>query len=305
MLLLREAHRRLAGGESLYIEGGPGHLTRIMADVAIIAGADLRTGALVERILIRDQRVVGVLVGGEELACDTVISCADPKTTFLDLIDPGELPPDVLIKMRNYRASGTVAKVNLALSALPSFTGVVESDALSGRIHIGPSLDYLEQAFDHVKYGEVSARPWLDMMIPTIMDPVLAPAGHVASIYAHYAPYTLRHSDWVSSKEQLLTSVLDTLEDYAPGFRALVVGAEVITPVDLQTDFGFSGGHIFHGELSLDQLYAMRPLLGFGQYDTPIRGLYMGGAGTHPGGFLSGASGRLAARRVLRGTNNG
>jgi phytoene dehydrogenase-like protein len=301
VLLMREAHRRLAGGGSMYVEGGPGALTQAMATVATKAGAEIRTAARVEQIVVRDERVAGVVVNGQEVPCTTVLSCADPKTTFLDLIDPVQLPPDVLVKIRNYRAAGTVAKVNLALSALPSFAGVTDSALLSGRIHIGPTLDYLEKAFDHVKYGEFSTQPFLDIALPTIMDPVMAPSGgHVASIYAHYAPYVLRQSDWASSKQPLFDSVLETLEAYAPDIRSQIVAAEVITPADLHAQFGFWGGHIFHGELSIDQLYAMRPFIGFGQYDTPIRGLYMCGAGTHPGGFMSGSSGRLAARRVLR-----
>ena len=172
---------------------------------------------------------------------------------------------------------------------------------LTGRIHIGPDLDYLERAFDHAKYGEVSDAPWLDIAVPSILDPDLAPAGgHVMSVYAHYAPYTLRGAEWSSMQGPFLTRVLDTLERYAPGMRSLTVAASIITPAALHSEYGFSGGHIFHGELSLDQLYAMRPLLGFGRYETPVGGLYLCGAGTHPGGLMSGISGRLAAQRVLR-----
>jgi phytoene dehydrogenase-like protein len=300
VLLLREAHRRLAGPGSVRVRGGPGALTRALAAAATTAGADIRTGVRVDRIVVRDERVTGVLAGGREITTGTVISCADPKTTFLELLDPADLAPDFLMKMRNYRAAGTVAKVNLALSALPSFRGVSDASMLSGRIHIGPSLDALERAFDHVKYGEFSAAPWLDITIPSIADPGLAPAdAHVASVYVHYAPHSLRRSDWPSSKDALLANVLDTLDSYAPGMRSQVLAAAVVTPADLQTDYGFSGGHIFHGELALDQLYAMRPLLGFATYETPVQGLHLCGAGTHPGGFMTGASGRLAARHVL------
>ena len=230
-----------------------------------------------------------------------MLSCADPKTTFLELLDPMDLAPDFLAKMRNHRALGTVAKVNLALSALPAFIGVTDASMLTGRIHIGPDLDYLERAFDHAKYGETSAAPWLDISLPSVLDPELAPAGgHVMSVYAHYAPYTLRGSSWSSTQDALLATVLETLEQHAPGIRSAVVAANLVTPAALHTDYGFSGGHIFHGELSLDQLYAMRPLLGFGRYESPVGGLYLCGGGTHPGGFLTGASGRLAAQRVLR-----
>ena len=172
---------------------------------------------------------------------------------------------------------------------------------LTGRIHIGPDLDYLERAFDHVKYGEPSSSPWLDVTVPSVLDEALAPAGaHVMSVYAHYAPYSLRGTAWSSIRDTFLTRVIDTLDAHAPGLRSSIVAATIITPSDLHTDFGFSGGHIFHGELSADQLYAMRPLLGFGRYETPVRGVFLCGAGTHPGGFMSGINGRLAAQHVLR-----
>jgi phytoene dehydrogenase-like protein len=301
VLLLREAHRRLSGQRRLQITGGPGRLTQAMASAAKAAGAEIRTGSRVERIVVRDERVAGVVVSGREIPATAVLSCADPKTTFLDLIDPVDLTPDFLLKMRNYRAHGTVAKVNIAMSSFPYFKGVNDLSMLGGRIHIGPDLDYLERAFDHAKYGEMSAAPWLDISIPSILDPGLAPAGgHVMSVYAHYAPYALRGAEWSSMQGPLLTKVLDILEHHAPGMRTAIVAASVITPADLHADHGFWGGHIFHGELSLDQLYAMRPLLGFGRYETPVGGLFLCGAGTHPGGLMSGVNGRLAAQHVLR-----
>jgi phytoene dehydrogenase-like protein len=301
VMLLREAHRRLAGQQRLQVKGGPGRLTQAMAAAAAAAGAEIRTGARVERIIVRDERVAGVLVNGQEIPATIVLSCVDPKTTFLELFDPMDLTPDFLMKMRNYRAQGTIAKVNLALSALPSFAGVTDASMLTGRIHIGPDLDYLERAFDHVKYGEASEAPWLDIAVPSILDPDLAPpGGHVMSVYAHYAPYALRGAEWPSMQGAFLTRVLETLERHAPGLRSRVVAADIISPKALHTDYGFAGGHIFHGELSADQLYAMRPLLGLGRYATPVRGVFMGGAGTHPGGLMSGINGRLAAQHVLR-----
>ena len=190
-----------------------------------------------------------------------------------------------------------MAKVNLALASLPDFG--CGKDALSGRIQIGPDLDYLERAFDHAKYGELSAEPWLELTIPSIVDGSLAPAGaHVASVYVHYAPRTLR-ADWTAARDVLLANVLNVLERYAPGLKSQVVSAQVITPLDLERDYGLAGGHIFHGELTLDQLFTMRPLLGNARYATPVAGLYLCGAGTHPGGFLTGASGRLAASTVI------
>jgi phytoene dehydrogenase-like protein len=299
VMLLREASRQRAGGGCLRVRGGPGALTRALADAATSLGAEIRTGASVERIVVREERVAGVVANGEEIASTTVLSGLDPKTTFLSLADRADLSPEFLLRMRNYRASGTVAKVNLALSALPAFAGVADPSWLSGRIHIGPDIDYLERAFDHAKYGEPSAAPWLEVTIPSIVDTDLAPkGGHVASIYVHYAPYSLRGSNWQVAKDVLLARTIETLETCAPGIRSLVVAAGVVTPAELHTELGLAGGHVFHGELSLDQLFTMRPLLGHAGYDSPIKGLHLCGAGTHPGGFMTGASGRLAARAV-------
>ena len=301
LLLLREAHARLAGGTTR-VTGGPGALTRALASAAAEAGAEIRTSSSIERIVITDGCVSAVIVDGREVAVKTVVAAVDPKTTFLRLIDPIDLSPDFLLKMRNYRAVGTVAKLNLALSALPAFTGVGQrSDWLAGRIHIGPEIDYLERAFDHVKYGEASADPWLEVTLPTVLDPGLAPPGaHVASIYVHYAPRVLRHATWAVERDAMLERVLTVLDRHAPGIRSLIVAAEFLTPEDLEHEYGFAGGHIFHGELALDQLFTMRPLLGYARYDSPIAGLYLSGAGTHPGGLVSGTSGRLAAAAAIR-----
>jgi phytoene dehydrogenase-like protein len=301
VMLLHDTHRLMSGHRRIQVRGGPGRLTQAMAAAAIGAGAEIRTGARVERIIVGDERAIGVVVDGQEIPAAAVLSSADPKTTFLDLFDPVDLTPDFLSKIRNYRARGTVAKVNLALSALPPFRGVTDVSMLTGHIHIGPDLDYIERAFDHTKYGEISAAPWLDVTVPSVLDAGLAPAGgHVMSVYAHYAPYLLRGTDWSSMRQMLLTRVIKTLEDHAPGLSSTIVAASIITPAEMHSDYGFSGGHIFHGELSADQLYAMRPLLGMGRYETPIRGVFLCGAGTHPGGFLSGISGRLAAQHLLR-----
>jgi phytoene dehydrogenase-like protein len=297
MLLMREAHRQLSGGPPLAVKGGPGAATQALASAARAAGADLRTSSPVERIVVRDGTVHAVVAAGQTLKADIVVSSADPKTTFLRLIEPSDLSPDFAAKVENYRASGTVAKVNLALSSLPEFG--CAPDALSGRIQIGPDLDYLERAFDHAKYGELSAEPWLALTIPSLVDASLAPAGaHVASIYVHYTPRALR-TDWTAARDALLSNVLDVLERYAPRLRSQVAAAHVVTPLDLEHDYGLAGGHIFHGELALDQLFTMRPLLGHARYATPVAGLYLCGAGTHPGGFLTGASGRLAAHAVI------
>lgn len=296
VLLMREAHQQLSGPAS--VRGGPGAVTRALAAAARAAGADIRTGAPVERILVSGGRAHGVVSAGKEVPARVVVSAVDPKTTFLRLLNATDLAPDFATKVRNYRASGTVAKINLALAGLPRFG--VDERALAGRIYIAPELDYLERAFDHAKYGEMSAAPWLEITIPSIRQPDLAPSGaHVASVYVHYTPRTLRGTDWNHTRETLLARTLDVLESCAPGLRSQVVSAQVITPEELEHEYGFYGGHIFHGELALDQVFTMRPLLGFARYRTPIAGLYLCGAGTHPGGFMSGASGRLAAREIL------
>jgi len=301
VFLLREASRLRAGRRSLRARGGPGALTTAMAAAGREAGVEIRTGTSVERILVADNRVTGVVANGQEIPCATVVSGLDPRSTLLSLVDPAALAPEFATRMRNYRASGTVAKINLALSSLPAFRGVSDPNALAGRIHIGPELDYLERAFDCVKYGEVSTFPWLDITIPSIADTELAPKGaHVASIYTHYAPFAPRGASPDVAKDVLLKNTLGTLDTYAPGVRSLVVAADVLTPAELQTQLGLSGGHMFHGELALDQLFTMRPLLGHAGYATPLRGLFLCGAGTHPGGFMTGTSGRLAARAVTK-----
>lgn len=298
VLLLHEAVRRLAGPE-WRARGGPGALTDAMAAAARAAGADIRTDTAVEHVLVTNDRVSAVVAGGRRTDARAVISAVDPKTTFLELMDPADLAPDFLWKMRNYRAAGTLAKVNLALSALPAFDA--PSEWLAGRIHIGPDLDYIERAFDHAKYGECSREPWLDVTIPSLLDPGAAPAGaHVMSVYAHYAPHHLRDAGWDTEKPQMLRRVLAALERFAPGIGALVIAAEIISPADLESQYGFHGGHIHHGELTLDQIVTMRPLLGHARYAGPVAGLYMCSAGTHPGGFMTGGSAKLAARAIAK-----
>jgi len=272
-----------------------------MAAAAMAAGAEIRTGHTVERILVENGRVAGVVAGGQLCPADIVVSSADPKTTFVQLIEPGALPTAFLGRLSHYRCAGTLAKINLALSALPHVQGVEEPGALAGHVIVGPSLDDMERAFDHVKYGEVSRQPWLDLTMPSLIDPSLAPPGqHVASIYVHHAPAVLRDGRWEAQRPALLETVLQTLEPYAPGITALTIGAQTITPAELEAHYGFGGGHVFHGDMALDQLFTMRPVMGFDRYESPLPGLYLCGGGTHPGGFLTGVNGRLAAARVLR-----
>jgi phytoene dehydrogenase-like protein len=303
VLLANTAIDPAPGGSSVTVKGGPGALTRAMAEAAQESGAEIRTGACVRRVLVRDGRVAGVrLDDGSEIRASAVVSNADPKRTFLDLLDPIELDPSFATKARNYRCPGTVAKINLALSGLPAFRGVTNPADLHGRIHIGPSIDYLERAFDASKYGGISAEPYLDMALPTLHDPSLAPPGkHVLSIHMQFAPYKLANGqDWDRARESLFTSVMRTLNVHAPGIEALVEHRQVITPLDLERTYGLTGGHILHGEPSLDQLFTMRPILGWAQYRTPIGGLFLCGAGTHPGGGITGGPGQNAAREILR-----
>jgi phytoene dehydrogenase-like protein len=301
MMMLNEAHQLLAGGIRR-VRGGPGALSRAMASAAKSAGAEIRTGARVERFVIAAGRVTGVIVGGQELRASRILSTLAPTTTLLEMAGAEHIGPGLAATLGNYRAHGTVAKANLALAGLPAFEGAgPDHTVLSGRIHVGPTLDYMERAFDHAKYGEASGDPWLELTIPSILDAGLAPAGaHVMSIYVHYAPRRLRAGTWSGQSDALLASTLRVLERHAPGISGLVVASQLITPEDLEQEYGFPGGHIFHGELAPDQLFMMRPILGYGRYETPVRGLFFAGAGTHPGGFMTGASGRLAAREALR-----
>jgi phytoene dehydrogenase-like protein len=302
-LLLNAAVDPAPGGSSVQVKGGPGPLMRAMAEAARQAGAEIHTDASVARVLVQDGRAAGVVLeDGKELRGRAVVSNADPRRTLLDLVDPLELDPGFLTRMRNYRCRGTAAKVNVALSALPSFTGVANPSDLKGRLQIGHSIDYLERAFDASKYGEIAGEPYLDVTFPTLHDPSLAPAGaHVMSVYVQYAPYALANGrTWDDGSDDLGRIVIDTLARFAPGIDRLVVHGQVVTPLDLERTFGLTGGHVLHGEPSLDQLYAMRPVLGWAQYRTPIDRLYLCGAGTHPGGGVTAASGRNAAREIAR-----
>ena len=295
-LLLQAAMDGQATAPGSAPKGGIGAITEALANAASAAGATIRTGVPVAGIRVKDGEAVGVvLADGEEIAASVVISSADPKETLLKLVDPADLDPDFLIKMRNYRCTGSAAKVNLALAGLPKFPDV------SARIHIGPDIDYLERAFDAAKYGEFSTEPYMDVAIPSLSDPSLAPKGaHILSIHVQFAPYQLKNGDWNSQRERFGDAVVKALSAYAPNLPELIVHRQVITPHDLEETYGLTGGHIFHGDHALDQLFTFRPLLGWSQYRTPIRGLYLCGAGTHPGGGITGAPGANASREILK-----
>jgi phytoene dehydrogenase-like protein len=261
-------------------------LIQVLADTAKAAGAEIRTSAEVTRI--ESGKVI--LRNGEEVEARSVVSNADPRTTFLKLVDPIDLDPNFLLKMRNYRAPGVVAKINLTLSGLPTFKGVDSKEKLTGRIHIGPEIDYLERAFDASKYGEFSREPYLDITINE----------HLMSIHVQFVPYKLKEGDWITRREEFADVVIDRLSTYAPNIKQMIVERQIITPLDLEQTYGLSGGHIHHGEQTLDQFFTFRPLIGWAQYRTPVQRLYLCGAGTHPGGGVTGIPGANAAREIAR-----
>lgn len=308
-LLMQAARDGHAIASSDSVKGGMGALTQALAKAAKAAGVEIRTSAEVSAIQNNEngERKV-VLANGDDLAARAIVSNADPRTTFLKLVDPIDLDPNFLLKLRNYRTAGCVAKVNLALSGLPFFRVVGNGGGsaddlvkLSGRIQVGHEIDYLERAFDAAKYGDYSPRPYMDITIPTLGDPSLAPDGaHVMSIHVQYAPYKLKEGDWNSRREEFGDLIVNVLSDFAPNLKQLILRRQVITPWDLEQTYGLDGGHIFHGEQSLDQFFLFRPLIGWAQYRTPIKGLYLCGAGTHPGGGITGQPGANAAREIIQ-----
>jgi phytoene dehydrogenase-like protein len=303
LLLQAAATGGNGAGSSVLVKGGLGSLTRSLADAARRFGAELRTSAPAARVLVKDGRVAGLaLESGEEIEAKAVASSADLHRTCLGLLDPASLDPDDLRRVRNFRLQGMASRVNLALSALPTFPAAGDDlQALQGRIHVGSEIDAIERAFDEAKYGGISRHPYLDVTIPSLTDPDLAPAGkQVLSAYVQYTPYRLKTGDWKTRKDEVLEVVLDALETCAPGLKRLVVGSQVLTPLDLEETYGITGGHPGHGEPSLDQLFLSRPLLGWGRYRAPLPGLFLCGAGTHPGGGVTGLPGSNAAREILR-----
>ena len=341
LLLLRVAAAGLPDGAPIYARGGMGALSEAMAVAAKQAGAEIRTSAEVERILVKDGAVTGVVLnGGEEISASAVVSAADPKRTFLKLIEPVHLAPSFLGQMQHYRCQGSVARVLFALDALPNFPALKnerdENAALTGRIHIGPEIDYLERAFDDSKYGDFSRAPFLEAAIPSLLDPSLAPNGkHVMSVHMQYAPYNVKggtqdhftndsrqgtasavpkgsgnsgvltpevaaSGNWPAHRDALADVVIKTLAQYAPDLPSRILARRVITPLDFEETYGLTGGHISHGELALDQLFTMRPLIGWARYRTPIRGLFLCGPGTHPGTGLTAAPALNASRQIVK-----
>jgi phytoene dehydrogenase-like protein len=294
-----------AAGETVFARGGPGALSTALSAAARVAGAEIRTSAEVTSITTRDGAATGVvLAGGEEIEARAVVSGADPKRTLIDLVDPVALGPSLGWRAGNIRTPGVVAKVNLALKRLPKFPAAAGDESLlRGRIVVAPTIDTVERAFDAAKYGRWSEQPILEATIPSLADPSLvegAKAGtQVMSIIAQYAPYELGDADWETQREPFGDAVVAALESVAPGIGKLVSHRQVLTPVDLERDYGLTGGHPLHGEAGLDQFFVWRPLLGHARYRLALERLYLCGSGAHPGGGITGGPGQNAAREIL------
>jgi phytoene dehydrogenase-like protein len=282
--------------------GGTGAISNAIADAAREAGAEIRTEAPIAKILVRGGRATGVVLeNGDEIAAKIVASSVDPRLTFMKMVGKEHLPEDFIEDIGRYKFRGSSGKVNLALDRLPDFKALPGAGPhLRGAISISPSVEYMEKAYDEAKYGRWSRRPYIDVVIPSLTDPSVAPPGkHVLSCFVQYAPYHLKGGDWDSEREAFGDTVLDTLAEHAPGIKELVLHRQVITPLDIERTTGLSEGNIFQGELTLEQLFFLRPAPGWAQYRTPVKNLYLCGSATHPGGGIMGAPGRNAAQRIL------
>jgi phytoene dehydrogenase-like protein len=286
-----------------FSRGGTGAISNAIGAAAREAGVEIRTQATVDRILVKNGRAAGVaLKSGEEISA-TVVSCSvDPHLTFEKFLQASELPGDFLERVRRYKYRGSSGKVNIALDGLPDFKAIPGPGAhLRGAISISPGIEYMERAYDDAKYGQYSRRPYIDMVIPSLTDPSVAPPGkHVLSCFVQYAPYKLAHGTWDDQREAFGDTVIETIAEHAPNIKKLIVGRQVLTPLDLEREFGLTQGNIFQGELSLEQLFFLRPVPGWAYYRTPIDNLYMCGSATHPGGGIMGAPGRIASQVILK-----
>ena len=283
--------------------GGMGSVAESIASSARSLGAEVRTEAPIARLLVKKGKAEGVVLeSGEEIRARAVASSLDPKRTFLKLIEPSELDSDFTESVRRFKIRGSSGKVNLALDELPNFTCLPgDGPHLRGSISISPSIDYLEQAYDDAKYGDFSRKPYMDILMPSVIDPSMAPPGkHVMSIFVQYAPYHLKEGTWEEKREAFGDAVVNTLSEYAPNLKNAILHRQVLTPWDLEQKFGLTEGNIFHGELTMDQLFFLRPVPGWAKYRTPIRNFYLCGSGAHPGGGVMGAPGKLAAQELLK-----
>ncbi len=284
-------------------KGGTGAVSEAIASAAREHGVEIRTEAPVEQVIVKNGRATGVaLQNGEEIQADIVVSGLDPKMTFLKLVDSSHLPSDLVETIQNFKIRGSSGKVNLALSGLPDFSCLPGPGLhLRGSVSVGPTVDYIEEAYDDAKYGRFSKKPWLGVVLPTVFDPSMAPPGqHVMSIFVQYAPYNLAGGWNDTQREAFGDAVIDALAEYAPNIKDIILHRQVLTPWDMEQSIGLTEGNIFHGELALHQLFFLRPTVEWARYRTPIDNYYQCGSGTHPGGGITGAPGRLAALEILK-----
>ncbi len=301
-------HHQIGAGNGAFraagfVRGGINRIPHALSLAAQQHGAEIRTDAEVVKVTTKNGAATGVvLANGTEFTAEVIISSADVKKTFLKLVEPTYVDPQFLLQVKNIRARGTVAKVNLALDVLPNFkSSTGQAAQLGGIIHIAPTIEYLERAADDAKYGRFSQQPFLEITIPSIAEPSLAPAGkHVMSVWMQSAPYHLRESNWNKQRDALGDTVVKLIEDYAPGFKSSILHRQILTPLDLEQIYGLTEGHMYHAELALDQIFFMRPVPGWARYHTPIDKLFLCGSGTHPGGGITGLPGYYAAREILK-----
>jgi phytoene dehydrogenase-like protein len=286
-----------------FSRGGTGAISNAIGAAARELGVEIRIKTPVDKIIIKNGRVAGVaLQSGEEILANVVSSSVDPHLTFEKFIDAKELPSDFLDSVRRYKFRGSSGKVNIALSALPNFKALPGAGAhLRGAVSISPGMEYMERAYDDAKYGHYSQRPYIDMVIPSLTDPSVAPPGkHVLSCFVQYAPYKLAEGTWDDHREAFGNNVIETIAQHAPNIKDIIIDKQVLTPLDLEREFGLTQGNIFQGELSLEQLFFLRPVPGWAYYKTPVDNLFMCGSATHPGGGIMGANGRIASQVILK-----
>jgi phytoene dehydrogenase-like protein len=286
-----------------FAKGGSGGVSGSIASAARALGAEIRVNRPVARVIVKNGRAAGVaLESGEELSSKVVFSAADPKRTFLQFVEPKYFSDEFVQSIKNVRVRGSSGKLNLALSELPDFTALPGEGSLHrGAISISPSIDYIERAYDDAKYGQFSRRPYIDIVIPSMIDPDMAPPGkHVMSCFIQYAPYDLEGGWDQAKKDAFVETVISTLEQYAPNIRRAIVGIQVITPKDIEAIAGITGGNIFHGELLLHQIFFLRPVPQWADFRTPLPGYYLAASGAHPGGGVMGAAGKLAVQEALK-----
>ena len=285
--------------------GGTGAISLAIADAAREAGAEIRTETAVSKILVKDGVASGVVLSnGDYLTADVVASSVDPNLTFMKMVGTENLPPEFVEDVARYKYRGSSGKVNLALDALPDFKALPGAGPhLRGAMSISPSVDYMERAYDDAKYGRYSRRPYIDIVIPSLTDPSVAPPGkHVMSCFVQYAPYHLKDGAWDEQRDAFGDTVIDTIAEYAPNIKNIILHRQVLTPLDIERTFGLTEGNIFQGELTLEQLFFLRPAPGWAHYRTPVKNLYMCGSATHPGGGIMGAPGRNAALKIIKET---